>query len=502
MQKVCRKCGSDVRFQETGTRGLGFKIAVCCATCNPQYINSSPVLNSHAFDINRRIIFALRLLGIGYNGLAKFCAFMCLPNPIVKTAYYKVIDAMHTASTAVREIITKKAAQREKELSEEDNDLSGLTVSGDGSWKKRGFSSLLGVSTLIGWRTGQIVDLDVKCKVCKACDQWKQKEGTAEFEEWYEDHKSSCHRNYEGASGNMEVDSIIEMFRRSVGLHNVKYSHYIGDGDTKTFKGILDSQPYEDLVVRKKECVDHVQKRMGSRLRQLVKKTKGLSGKGKLTGKLIDELTIYYGLAIRKNSASTADMKREVMATLHHKMSTDEEPQHDGCPEGADSWSTWQKAKFNDELNNYKHKPAMKKEIYTAILPVYQDLSRDELLERCLGGYTQNANESFNATIWALAPKTIHSGKEVVEIASNLAACNFNEGLNGILKVMRVLQLDIGETCHSFCAKADSERVNRAEARLSEGAKMARRSILGARKQQQLEEQAAEGIFYGPGIAD
>lgn len=58
----------------------------------------------------------------------------------------------------------------------------------------------------------------------------------------------------------MEVDAAIEMFQRSEKLRDVKYVSYISDGDTKTFKGITDAQPYEDIDVIKKECVDHVQK--------------------------------------------------------------------------------------------------------------------------------------------------------------------------------------------------------------------------------------------------
>lgn len=37
-----------------------------------------------------------------------------------------------------------------------------LKVSGDGSWKKRGYSSLFGVTTLIGNSTGKVIDLVVK----------------------------------------------------------------------------------------------------------------------------------------------------------------------------------------------------------------------------------------------------------------------------------------------------------------------------------------------------
>jgi len=59
------------------------------------------------------------------------------------------------------------------------------------------------------------------------------------------------------------------------------------------------------LEVIKKEYIGHVQKRMGSKLRALVKKCKDLGGKGKLTGKMIDKLTVYYGLAIQRNCNST-----------------------------------------------------------------------------------------------------------------------------------------------------------------------------------------------------
>jgi len=62
---------------------------------------------------------------------------------------------------------------------------------------------------------------------------------------------------------------------------------------------------------------------MGTRLRNLKKNTKGLGGKGKLTGRLIDDLTLYYGLGIRRNTDSVENMRKEIWATLYHKLSTD-----------------------------------------------------------------------------------------------------------------------------------------------------------------------------------
>lgn len=56
----------------------------------------------------------------------------------------------------------------------------------------------------------------------------------------------------------MEVDVVVEMFKRSIEFHNVKYAFYMGDGDFKTFSAISNSQPYNDFDVVKKECIGHV----------------------------------------------------------------------------------------------------------------------------------------------------------------------------------------------------------------------------------------------------
>lgn len=480
---MCKQCGSNVTFSEASNRGLGFKVAVNCPNCNATYINASPLINDHAYDINRRIIFAIRLLGVGLHGIVKFRAFMELPRPIFHSFYDKIVSSLSIATSVVRLKSTQKAAAQEKEMCVEKGQNDGLIVSGDGSWRKRGFPSLFGLVSLIGWYIGKVVDVLVKSKYCKSCEFWKKKKETAEYEEWAQLHEEECQANHEGSAGKMEVDAVIEMFHRSERLHKVKYAQYIGDGDCKTFKGILDAQPYENFIIRKKECIDHIQKRMGTRLRTIKKSTKGLGGKGKLTGKLIDELTIYYGLAIRRNHDCMEKMKEEIWATLFNKISTDDDPQHDKCPIGEKSWCSWQKAKALNQLADYKHKPSMKITVFNAIKPAYEELSRDDLLNRCLGGYTQNNNESFNSVVWSIAPKTSSSGKLIVDIAADIAVCTFNDGLSSLMHIMELLHLQIGQSCYNFCQETDTNNIKTAERAMSEKAKEARKSSRSFRKE-------------------
>lgn len=98
------------------------------------------------------------------------------------------------------------------------------------------------------------------------------KENKDEYLEWYEDHQTECTANHKGSSGKMEVDGVIEMFRRSVEELGVKYKKYIGDGDSKTFKNLLEANIYNnDPKVEKNECVLHVKKRMYRRVKEAKK---------------------------------------------------------------------------------------------------------------------------------------------------------------------------------------------------------------------------------------
>jgi len=495
----CKACGGDVHFTESSARGLGFKIVVNCENCEKKTINSCPIIKN-AYEINRRIIFAMRLLGIGLNGVIKFCAFMDLPRPIFKSFYDAIIKSVAVATSAVRDISIRKTGIQEKELSIEKDQKKGVTVSGDGSWRKRGFSSLYGIVSLIGWHTGKVLDVTVKSKFCKICESWASKEGTTEYDEWKLNHADQCQVNHEGSSAKMEVDGATEMFARSEELHGIRYSSYIGDGDSKTFKGIVESHPYSNLTVTKKECIDHVQKRMGTRLREVKKKTKGLGGRGKLTEKLIDKLTIFYGLAIRRNVDSVVNMRKEIWATLKHNISTNDKPQHDDCPAGSESWCSWQRAKADNDLANHNHNPTMDIKVYEAIKPIYDDLSRNDLLQRCLGGYTQNTNECFNKVVWTIAPKNSFGGKLLLDVAVDIATMTFNDGLMSLAKVLEVMGVKIGPNCYTFCAESDATRITKHS--MTDKAKDARRANLAATRAKNEAYLDVEGQLYGAGIAD
>lgn len=499
---ICRNCMNNVKFEETGIRGLGFKLVVKCK-CGSRNVNSGPFINT-GYEINRRIVFIMRLLGIGRQGLNLFCNYMDICNGISEDTYNKIYNHIYSASKSVFDHCCKNAVEEEKQENEKrETPINNFKVSGDGSWKKRGFKSLYGVTTLIAYYTGKVIDLVVKSSYCHACALWEKKsKNSEEYLEWKAEHDDeTCAKTHEGSSGGMEVESVKTMFLRSDELHGVKYVNYIGDGDSKTFSALLKIKPYGDeQTVVKSECVGHVQKRMGTRLRN-VRKAKKLGGKGKLTEALIKKLTTYYGLAIRRNVNNAKDMKKAIMATFYHMISTDENPRHENCPTGSDSWCQWQQAA---SLGNEPepHPKPLHPDVQKELQPIYEDLSRDDLLIRCLGGHTQNPNESFNSTVWRFAPKHLHSGLKIVEVSSYIAAALFNEGNSSILMMMNELQIVVGSQSFNYGKQMDEQRIKRQNRRSGLESKEARQ----ARKEEMMEAnnayKEAEGLLYGAGIED
>jgi len=149
--------------------------------CGPVSIDSCPKINNEAYEVNRQMILVMRLLGIDINGIKKFCAFMDFLRLVFQKSYDEIINHISVAAETVSSFSMKKAVSEEKEISSLKGESRGITVSSDGSWRKREFSSLYGIISLIAWYTGKVIDVAVKSKYCKSCEYWKKQENTAEY---------------------------------------------------------------------------------------------------------------------------------------------------------------------------------------------------------------------------------------------------------------------------------------------------------------------------------
>ncbi|GFY11023.1 hypothetical protein TNCV_2201311 [Trichonephila clavipes] len=87
----------------------------------------------------------------------------------------------------------------------------------------------------------------------------QKRKGTVEGYEWRCRNQSKDNRH-----------DVVRSVRKGTWFSESKLAITIGDGDTKTYMSLLEKKPYGDNIeIEKIECVGHIQKRMGSRLRKL-----------------------------------------------------------------------------------------------------------------------------------------------------------------------------------------------------------------------------------------
>ena len=117
-----------------------------------------------------------------------------------------------------------------------------------------------------------------------------------------------CTATHDETAPAMEPSGIKAIFNRSTEKKQLRHTEFYGDGDSKGHASI--ESIYPDIEVIKQECIGHVQKRVGSRLKKLRQKVGSLGRTGRLNDATIDRLQNYYGMAIRNNTGNLVKMKK------------------------------------------------------------------------------------------------------------------------------------------------------------------------------------------------
>lgn len=125
-------------------------------------------------------------------------------------------------------------------------------------------------------------------------------------------------------------------------------------------------------------------------------------------------------------------MRNDILASFYHCSSTDENPTHQLCPKTKDSWCFFNNAIANEKVPN-SHKSMkvhfqLSPEELTQVKDVYDRLTSDEIMMKCLAGRTQNPNESLHARIWRISPKHKNGNKPMLDFACAVAVANYNAG--------------------------------------------------------------------------
>ncbi|GFW15842.1 hypothetical protein TNCV_4431161 [Trichonephila clavipes] len=80
--------------------------------------------------------------------------------------------------------------------------------------------------------TGKVLDASILSRFCKSPNKMNNE---------------NCKTNHFENSGSMEVSGAIEIFQRSESLHGLRYTKFLGDGDSRAVKEI---QPVEIQILK------------------------------------------------------------------------------------------------------------------------------------------------------------------------------------------------------------------------------------------------------------
>ena len=277
----CKKSSSKLQLYQRNDKrdGLSESLFLKCSFCAVETplktSNRLGGMRGGACEVNRRSVLASQPMG--HAGLSKFCATINLSPPVTQRAYNQHLVEIEKNSTKHAEELMREAADRLREKVHRErpddidsNGVAEVAVTVDGTWQKRGHSSKIGVIFVISVDTGEILDYCVKslfCHVCKAHSM--DDKDSDEYKKWKEEHQPKCEINHHGSSEDMEAASAVEIFCRSISSRNLKYTTFVGDGDSSSYgrvKEALEEKFGPDYEVCKEECVGHVQKRLGTAL--------------------------------------------------------------------------------------------------------------------------------------------------------------------------------------------------------------------------------------------
>ena len=151
-------------------------------------------------------------------------------------------------------------------------------------------------------------------------------------------------------------------------------------------------------------------------------------------------------------------MQLGIKAILYHRASSSSKPQHQYCPTGEQSWCGYQRD-LAKQTQEYEHHDVLPEAVVKCIAPVFDRLSKKELLDKCLHGGTQNRNESFHNVVWAVTPEVHYQKYSTFASSVHLAICLWNSGATVISTLLKSLDITPGKHTEHAIQKEDEKNI-------------------------------------------
>ena len=209
------------------------------------------------------VVLATVTVGNGLAALQSMSADLNMPNPMAQHTFQEHLASIKSAAVvAAKQSMDIAAIELRNAMDVHGDELADCRAMFDGTWRKRGHSSLQGAVTCVSALTGKLLDYESLIKVCSKCARYGNRDSDA-YRNVMVNHQ--CKANYDGSADSMEPTGIKRMYQRFISVKKLRYTEYVGDGDTSSFNSVIKDHPYgPQVAITKLECVGHVQKRLGS----------------------------------------------------------------------------------------------------------------------------------------------------------------------------------------------------------------------------------------------
>ena len=473
----CTYCSSNLSLFETNfDHGWQTNFSIKCVSCHrlhaefpsskPMYVPQSTFVNVAPSpramnEVTMRSVLAVHCSGFSWRDLHKFATIFDMPPPLGEMPP-RYLNKIETTVEIASQMSMSEAANelhlRVNAVPSAVPNCINIAVSFDSSWKTRGFYSNLGFGSAISANRKKILDYKLLNRICEKCIRWgeKRKEENPEiYKLWYESHKPNCQKNFSGSSQAMEPEAARIIWNRSVEKHQLCYSTFIGDGDSKSYQQVVNMDPYPLVPIHKEECLAHVSKRVKKSLCRIKKSTKAHAYiQHKLPEPKAEYVSSNYStVVLQHRGKSPAQMAKGLDTLLSHISG-----KHDSCP--TDSWCRWRKTATTSQptpatTTNFTSQDIKKVREVFAIFAT-EDFSRHLTL-----GLTQNANESLHNTIWNFCPKAKYISPQSVRISTAIAVTCFNDGELSLYGLLSDLQLNPSYTSfRSLCRREQTRKLH------------------------------------------
>ena len=305
------------------------------AVNNPQKTSRRPN------QVNSRALLAVHSTSISWRDFLLVCALMDLPVPGRNLDERELENFQSCTKQVSQNSMDLAAAQvrsRENSVASNIPGAYKCDVSFDATWHRRGHYSNQGFGAAIDIVSNKVLDYMLYQRICRKCLFWPNERRISQPDDYatfFSEHQATCTANFSGSSQSMEGSAAVEIWKRSVERHNLVYSTYVGDGDSSSFKNLLNSDPYGGVeTIRNEECLGHVQKRLKKHLKKKSNSYCKLSvGKFERVGQL-------YALVVAQNRGKTPyEIQSALWNLLEHLVE-----KHENCPSSLESWCYYQQA--------------------------------------------------------------------------------------------------------------------------------------------------------------